>query len=161
MRRSCASFAIGTPLLTVLDHVPPAVRQQARATYWQQTEAIFDEPIGERMLLDKNPGMMILLPFVNWAFPEMKMLIALRDPARRGAQLLHAEGAADADQLELAVARRRGRVLCPLDADLADGPRADAEPVARIPLRGRGGRPGNRGPHAFSNSSACRGTTRC
>jgi hypothetical protein len=24
--------------------------------------------------------MMIMLPFVNWAFPEMKMLIALRDP---------------------------------------------------------------------------------
>jgi tetratricopeptide (TPR) repeat protein len=73
-------FPYETPLLTVIDHVPPAVRQQARATYWQQTEAIFDEPIGERMLLDKNPGMMIFLPFVNWAFPEMKMLIALRDP---------------------------------------------------------------------------------
>ena len=66
--------------LTILDNVPPAVRQQARATYWKQTEAIFDEPIGDRMLLDKNPGMMILLPVVNWAFPEMKMLIALRDP---------------------------------------------------------------------------------
>ena len=32
------------------------------------------------MLLDKNPGMMILLPVVNWSFPEMKTLIALRDP---------------------------------------------------------------------------------
>jgi tetratricopeptide (TPR) repeat protein len=73
-------FHPSTPLLTVLDNVPPAVRSKARATYWQQTEAIFDEPIGERMLLDKNPGMMILLPMINWAFPEMKMLIALRDP---------------------------------------------------------------------------------
>lgn len=73
-------FPYETPILTVLDHVPPAVRQQARATYWQQTEAIFDEPIGDRMLLDKNPGMTIMLPVVNWAFPEMKMLIALRDP---------------------------------------------------------------------------------
>ncbi len=73
-------FRFETPVLTVLDHVPPAVRQEARATYWQQTEAIFDEPIGDRMLLDKNPGMMILLPVVNWAFLEMKMLIALRDP---------------------------------------------------------------------------------
>jgi tetratricopeptide (TPR) repeat protein len=73
-------FRFETPLLTVLDNVPPAVRQRARATYWQQTEAIFDQPIGERMLLDKNPGMMILLPMVNWAFPEMKLLIALRDP---------------------------------------------------------------------------------
>jgi Flp pilus assembly protein TadD len=73
-------FPFETPLVTVLDNVPPAVRRQARATYWQQTEAIFAETIGERMLLDKNPGMMILLPMVNWAFPEMKLLIALRDP---------------------------------------------------------------------------------
>jgi tetratricopeptide (TPR) repeat protein len=73
-------FRPGTPVLTVLEHVPPAVRQEARATYWRQTEAIFDEPISNRMLLDKNPGMTILLPIINWAFPEMKMLIALRDP---------------------------------------------------------------------------------
>jgi tetratricopeptide (TPR) repeat protein len=73
-------FRYSTPILTVLDHVPPGVRQQARATYWQQTEAIFDRSIGDRMLLDKNPGMMILLPTVNWAFPEMKILVALRDP---------------------------------------------------------------------------------
>ena len=32
------------------------------------------------MLLDKNPGMTIMLPLINWAFPEMKLLIALRDP---------------------------------------------------------------------------------
>jgi len=73
-------FPPNTPVLTILDRVPPAVRQQARATYWQQTEAIFDESIGQSMLLDKNPGMTIMLPVVNWAFPEMRMLIALRDP---------------------------------------------------------------------------------
>lgn len=73
-------FRRSAPVLELLEWVPAAVRQQARATYWQQTEAIFDEPIGTRMLLDKNPGMMILLPLLNWSFPEMKMLIALRDP---------------------------------------------------------------------------------
>ena len=73
-------FPSSATLLQILDNVPPLVRQRARETYWKQTEAIFDEPIGERMLLDKNPGMMILLPVINWAFPEMKMLIALRDP---------------------------------------------------------------------------------
>jgi tetratricopeptide (TPR) repeat protein len=73
-------FPYSATILEILDRVPPAVRQQARATYWQQTEAIFDVPIGSRMLLDKNPGMMILLPVINWAFPEMKMLIAMRDP---------------------------------------------------------------------------------
>jgi tetratricopeptide (TPR) repeat protein len=73
-------FPPSATLLQILDNVPPLVRQRARETYWKQTEAIFDAPIGERMLLDKNPGMMILFPIVNWAFPEMKMLIALRDP---------------------------------------------------------------------------------
>jgi tetratricopeptide (TPR) repeat protein len=73
-------FPYSTPILSVLDSVPAAVREKARAKYWEQTEAIFDEPIGQRLLLEKNPGMMILLPVINWAFPEMKMLIALRDP---------------------------------------------------------------------------------
>ncbi len=73
-------FPSSTPILSVVDSVPAAVREKARAKYWEQTEAIFDEPIGQRLLLEKNPGMMILLPVINWAFPEMKMLIALRNP---------------------------------------------------------------------------------
>jgi hypothetical protein len=73
-------FRHSVPILTALEHVPAAVRQMARATYWQQTEAILNQSFGERMLVDKNPGMMILMPVINWAFPEMKMLIALRDP---------------------------------------------------------------------------------
>jgi tetratricopeptide (TPR) repeat protein len=73
-------FPITHTVLSILDRVPPAVRQQARATYWQQTEAIFAEPIGGRLLVDKNPAMTLVLPAVNWAFPEAKMLIALRDP---------------------------------------------------------------------------------
>jgi tetratricopeptide (TPR) repeat protein len=74
------TFRSSTPILTVLENVPPVVRQSARATYWQQTEATLEQSIGGRLLIDKNPGMMIMMPFINWAFPEMKMLIALRDP---------------------------------------------------------------------------------
>jgi tetratricopeptide (TPR) repeat protein len=73
-------FPFSHSITSILDKVPAAVRQQARATYWRQTEAIFDEPIGDRLLIDKNPAMTPLLPIVNWAFPEMKMLVALRDP---------------------------------------------------------------------------------
>jgi hypothetical protein len=73
-------FPYSYSILSILEQVPPAVRQQARATYWKQTEAIFETPIGDRMLLDKNPAMTLLLPVVNWAFPETNMLIALRDP---------------------------------------------------------------------------------
>jgi hypothetical protein len=73
-------FPFSQSITSVLDRAPAAVRQQARATYWKQTEAIFAEPVGGRLLIDKNPAMTALLPVVNWAFPEMKMLFALRDP---------------------------------------------------------------------------------
>jgi hypothetical protein len=73
-------FPFAPSVLSIFDRVPLAVRRQARATYWQQTEAIFDQAIGSRLLVDKNPAMTMLLPIVNWAFPEVKMLIALRDP---------------------------------------------------------------------------------
>jgi tetratricopeptide (TPR) repeat protein len=73
-------FPITQSVLSILDRVPPAVRQQARAAYWERTEAIFNEPVGSRLLVDKNPAMTMLLPVINWAFPEAKLLIALRDP---------------------------------------------------------------------------------
>ena len=73
-------FPIADSILSILGRVPEKVRQQARATYWERTEAIFNEPIGSRLLLDKNPAMTLILPVINWAFPEAKMLIALRDP---------------------------------------------------------------------------------
>jgi hypothetical protein len=73
-------FHHSTPVLKILDELPPAVRAKARAMYWQRTEAVLDEPIGERMLLDKNPAMTLMLPVMNWLMPEVRMLVALRDP---------------------------------------------------------------------------------
>jgi hypothetical protein len=43
-------------------------------------EGALNEPVGERMHLDKNPAFTLLLPAVLRLFPEMKLLIALRDP---------------------------------------------------------------------------------
>ena len=63
-------FPVSQSLLSIFNRVPPAVRQQARATYWHQTEAILDEPIGDRLLVDKNPAMTMLLPVVNGHFPK-------------------------------------------------------------------------------------------
>ena len=146
--------------LTILDNVPPAVRQQARATYWQQTEAIFDEPIGERMLLDKNPGMMILLPVVNWAFPEMKMLIALRDPRDVVLSCFMQKvplTPISSNWLTLAdAAEYYARVMQTWLAvrQLTPGPGSNSATKTWSPIwKAR--------PARFSNSSACRGTTRC
>jgi hypothetical protein len=37
-------------------------------------------PIGTRLLIDKNPSLNILIPAFIRVFPEIKLLIALRDP---------------------------------------------------------------------------------
>jgi hypothetical protein len=43
-------------------------------------EGALRESIDGRLLIDKNPEMTMLLPLVARAFPEMKILFALRDP---------------------------------------------------------------------------------
>jgi hypothetical protein len=42
--------------------------------------AALNEPIGDRVHLDKNPTMTLLIPGMIRLFPETKLLIALRDP---------------------------------------------------------------------------------
>jgi tetratricopeptide (TPR) repeat protein len=53
---------------------------QLRQTYLKVMEGALREPIGGRMLLDKNPELTSLLPLVARVFPEMKIVFALRDP---------------------------------------------------------------------------------
>jgi len=40
------------------------------------------QPIGERLLIDKNPSLTFLIPALIRVFPEIKLLVTLRDPAR-------------------------------------------------------------------------------
>jgi tetratricopeptide (TPR) repeat protein len=51
-----------------------------RQTYHRTMEGALREPIGGRLLLDKNPEMTMLLPLIARVFPEMRVLFALRDP---------------------------------------------------------------------------------
>ena len=37
-------------------------------------------PIGSRLLIDKNPSLTFLIPLLIRVFPEIKLLVALRDP---------------------------------------------------------------------------------
>jgi hypothetical protein len=48
--------------------------------YVSLVEAVLGEPIGARLHLDKNPAMNLMIPPLRRVFPEMKLLIALRDP---------------------------------------------------------------------------------
>jgi hypothetical protein len=71
-----------TPLPTAeaLDAIPAERLANQRARYLNYMAAALNEPIGERVHLDKNPTMTLLLPGMLRLFPETKLLIALRDP---------------------------------------------------------------------------------
>jgi hypothetical protein len=43
-------------------------------------ETALNQPVGGRLHLDKNPSLTLLIPGLLRLFPEMKLLIALRDP---------------------------------------------------------------------------------
>lgn len=71
-----------TPLPTAaaLDALPRERLEQQRSRYLAYMAAALNEPIGERVHLDKNPAMTLLLPGMLRLFPEVRLLIALRDP---------------------------------------------------------------------------------
>ena len=54
--------------------------QKARGNYFRFTESFLGQPLGQRLLLDKNPSLTPLIPAITRIFPETRFLIALRDP---------------------------------------------------------------------------------
>ena len=68
------------PTLAALDAMPEELWARQRDRYLRYMEAALNEPIGERVHLDKNPPLTLLLPALLRLFPEMRVLIALRDP---------------------------------------------------------------------------------
>jgi tetratricopeptide (TPR) repeat protein len=69
-----------TPTLEALDTIPQARLETQRERYLGYMSAALNQPIGDRVHLDKNPPFTLLLPAILRLFPEMKLLIALRDP---------------------------------------------------------------------------------
>lgn len=68
------------PVIQVFDSTSVDVLNELRQAYMSSMEGALRESIGGRLLVDKNPEMTMLLPLVARAFPEMKILFALRDP---------------------------------------------------------------------------------
>ena len=64
----------------MLDSAPPSVLCQLRENYFSCAELFLRQPIGSRLLVDKNPGVNVMVPVVERVFPETKFLVALRDP---------------------------------------------------------------------------------
>ena len=71
-----------TPLPTpeALDVAPLERLTALRHGYLAYMEAAHNEPIGNRVHLDKNPTLMVVLPGLLRLFPETRSIIALRDP---------------------------------------------------------------------------------
>ena len=67
-------------MVDILDSAPTTALQQARMNYFHVMEQHLGSPIGQRLLLDKNPSLTLYLPAYIRVFPEVKILMALRDP---------------------------------------------------------------------------------
>ena len=73
-------FPYNANLVSVLESAPPATLQQSRENYFYSMALQLGQPIRGRLLIDKNPQNNFLLPAFLRIFPEIKLLIALRDP---------------------------------------------------------------------------------
>lgn len=69
-----------TPVEDMLDRASAARLRTQRETYFRMMEAMLREPIGERVHLDKNPAMNLMIPAMLRVLPELKLIVALRDP---------------------------------------------------------------------------------
>lgn len=73
-------FPPGAGIFQMLDSTPPSVLCQLRENYFRCAEMFLRQAIGSRLLLDKNPGLNVMVPVLVRVFPETKFLVAVRDP---------------------------------------------------------------------------------
>ena len=73
-------FSPEASLVEVLDSAPLSRLRQSRDDYFRFTELFLGKSLGNKMLVDKNPALNVLIPAAVRIFPEAKFLIALRDP---------------------------------------------------------------------------------
>jgi hypothetical protein len=66
--------------LAVLDSASPDDLRAARGRYLNSMDLCLGEPVGSRILIDKNPSLTALVPAMFRIFPEIKFVMMLRDP---------------------------------------------------------------------------------
>jgi hypothetical protein len=73
-------FSPNATVLEVLESVPASMIRQSREDYFRLAELFIGKAIGNKLLIDKNPALNVLIPAVARIFPEAMFLIAIRDP---------------------------------------------------------------------------------
>lgn len=68
------------PIVPLLEGLSTAQLATARQSYLEAMEATLGEPIGDRFFVDKNPAMNLMIPPMRRVFPELRLIVALRDP---------------------------------------------------------------------------------
>lgn len=79
-RPMARDFPAGAGIFQMLDSAPPSVLGQLRENYFCCAERFLRQALGSRLLVDKNPGLNVMVPVLARVFPETKFLVALRDP---------------------------------------------------------------------------------
>jgi hypothetical protein len=69
-----------TPVVDVLNERSVAELTTLRMRYFHALEYLLGEPVAGRMHLDKNPSYNLVVPFFFRLFPELRLIVALRDP---------------------------------------------------------------------------------
>jgi len=71
---------MGTPMLRVLESASKDAIVKARSDYYHASELCIGKSLSEKLLVDKNPSLTLTLPSLARIFPEIKILLVLRDP---------------------------------------------------------------------------------
>jgi tetratricopeptide (TPR) repeat protein len=79
-RPMARDFPPGAGIFQMLDSTPPSVLGQLRENYFRCAEMFLRQAIGSRLLVDKNPGLNVMVPVLVRVFPETRFLVAVRDP---------------------------------------------------------------------------------
>jgi len=67
-------------MLSGLETAQTDTLRRSRENYFRSMELHLGKPIGQRLLIDKNPSIQVLIPAFLRIFPEIKLLVAIRDP---------------------------------------------------------------------------------
>ena len=79
-RPMARDFPSGAGIFQMLDSAPPSLLCHLRENYFRCADRVLRQAIGSRLLVDKNPGLNVMVPVLVRVFPETKFLVALRDP---------------------------------------------------------------------------------